>query len=231
MHARIVRANGLAFEVYEAGGGDRLALCLHGFPEHAIAWEPHVATLVALGYRVWAPNQRGYGGTSRPRDVAAYRIAHLLDDVAALIDASGAREVVLIGHDWGAVVAWFFAMRMPRPVAKLVILNVPHPAVFLATLRRSPRQWARSWYVLAFSIPGLAEWALGRDGAAPVVRLFERSSKLRTPFLRRNSRRIARKPRSPGRYARCSRGIGLPYAAGLQSSARSDSRASLLRRV
>ncbi|GAC1314748.1 MAG: alpha/beta hydrolase [Vulcanimicrobiaceae bacterium] len=164
------------FEVYEAGSGERLALCLHGFPEHAIAWEPQVRTLVALGYRVWAPNQRGYGRSSRPARVAEYRIARLLEDVSALVDASGAREVVLIGHDWGAVVAWFFAMRMPRPIARLVVINVPHPAVYLETLRRSWRQWSRSWYVLAFQVPGLAEWVLGRDGAAGVVRLFEESA-------------------------------------------------------
>lgn len=176
MEPRIVRANDIEIEVFEAGAGDRLALLLHGFPEHAIAWEPQVATLVALGYRVWAPNGRGYGRTSRPAHVADYDIARLVDDVAALIDASEAREVVLIAHDWGAIVAWFFAMWTPRPVAKLVIINVPHPAVFRQTLRRSWRQWVRSWYVLAFAIPGLGEWALGRDGAAGIVRLFTRSA-------------------------------------------------------
>ncbi len=177
MQARTVRANGLDVELFEAGGGDRLALCLHGFPEHPIAWRPHVATLVELGYRVWAPAQRGYGHTTRPRDIADYRIARLLDDVAALIDAAQAREVVLLGHDWGAAVAWFFAMRQLRPLDRLVIINMPHPAVFLACLRRSWRQRLRSWYIGAFQIPGLAEWALGRDGAAPIARLFQRSAR------------------------------------------------------
>lgn len=172
-NARTVRAGGLAFEVLESGSGDRLALCLHGFPEHAVAWQPQVATLVGLGYRVWAPNQRGYGRTTRPGNVAAYRISHLLDDVAALIDASGAREVVLLGHDWGAAVAWFFAMRRLRPIAKLVIINVPHPAVFMKTLRRSWRQRLRSWYILAFQVPGLAEWALGRPAATRVFGFAE----------------------------------------------------------
>ncbi|GAC1548696.1 MAG: alpha/beta hydrolase [Vulcanimicrobiaceae bacterium] len=176
MRARSVAANGLVFEVFEAGSGDRLALCLHGFPGHAIAWRPHVATLVALGYRVWAVNQRGYGRTTRPPRVRDYRIARLLDDVAALIAVSGAREVVLIGHDWGAAVAWFFAMRRPAALARLVILTVPHPALYLAALQRSWRQRLRSWYVAAFQIPGLAEWVLGRDGAAPLVRLVQRSA-------------------------------------------------------
>jgi pimeloyl-ACP methyl ester carboxylesterase len=94
-----VEANGLSFEVLSAGTGDRLALLLHGFPEHAISWRKQIPLLRALGYRVWAPNQRGYGRTSRPADVAAYDIDYLMDDVAALIDASGARLVTLVGHD------------------------------------------------------------------------------------------------------------------------------------
>ena len=173
---RTVRANGLDFEVLEAGSGDRLALLLHGFPEHAISWHNQIAPLVALGYRVWAPNQRGYGATTRPDRVDAYRIARLIDDVAALIDASGARSVVLIGHDWGAAVAWFFAMRAPRPIEKLVILNVPHPAIFLDVLRRSWRQIGKSWYMLAFQIPGLAERILGMDDGRAMLRMLEDSA-------------------------------------------------------
>ncbi len=198
MTPRTVRANGLDVEVYDAGAGDRLALCLHGFPEHAIAWEPQVATLVALGFRVWAPNQRGYGRTTRPIDVRAYDIAHLVDDVAALVDASGARSVVLIGHDWGAIVAWFFAMRAPRPIEKLVIANVPHPAVYLATLRRSWRQWLRSWYALAFQVPGLAEWMLGRDGAAAIVRAFVESANDPQAFSQRELETYRAQAAEPG---------------------------------
>ena len=173
---RTVRANGLDFEVLEAGVGDRLALLLHGFPEHAISWHNQIAPLVALGYRVWAPNQRGYGSTTRPEHVDAYRIARLVDDVAALIDASGARSVVLVGHDWGAAVAWFFAMRAPRPIERLVILNVPHPAVFLGVVSRSWRQMCKSWYLLAFQIPGLAERVLGMDDGRAMMRVLEQSA-------------------------------------------------------
>ena len=172
----MVRANGLDFEVLEAGTGDRLALLLHGFPEHAISWHNQIESLVALGYRVWAPNQRGYGATTRPKRVDAYRIARLLDDVAALIDASGARSVVLVGHDWGAAVAWFFAMRAPRPIDRLVILNVPHPAVFLNIVRRSWRQMRKSWYILAFQIPGLAERVLGMGNGSALMRVLEESA-------------------------------------------------------
>jgi pimeloyl-ACP methyl ester carboxylesterase len=174
---RIVAANGLAVEVYEAGAGDRLALCLHGFPEHAIAWRHQLPPLLAAGYRVWAPNQRGYGRTTRPRDVDAYRIDRLVDDVAALIDASGARSVTLLGHDWGAAVAWCFAMRDARPLERLVIMNVPHPAVFAHALRTSWRQWVRSWYMAFFQLPWLPEALLGLDGARPIETMFRRTAR------------------------------------------------------
>jgi pimeloyl-ACP methyl ester carboxylesterase len=174
---RTIRANGLDFELLEAGAGDRLALCLHGFPEHAVAWQHQIPALVAAGYRVWAPNQRGYGRTTRPPGVAAYSMLHLLDDVAALIDVSGARTVTLLGHDWGAAVAWFFAMRRVRPLERLVIMNVPHPIVFVHALRTSWRQRLRSWYIAFFQIPVLPELLLRRDHARPIVDAFLRSAK------------------------------------------------------
>jgi len=177
-----VKANGLEFEVLTAGTGDRLALCLHGFPEHAIAWRLQIPTLVRLGYRVWAPNQRGYGNTTRPLAVNAYGIEALLGDVAALIDASGARSVTLLGHDWGAAVAWFFAIRRVRPLEKLVIVNVPHPALFTKALRTSWRQRLRSWYMGFFQIPRLPEYLLGLDGARPIERLLAASAKKRETF-------------------------------------------------
>jgi pimeloyl-ACP methyl ester carboxylesterase len=171
-----VAANGLDFEVLTAGVGDRLALCLHGFPEHALSWRSQIPVLVELGYRVWAPNQRGYGKTSRPRDVEAYAIERLMDDVAALIDVSKARSVTLIGHDWGAAVAWFFALRRIRPLERLVIMNVPHPAVFTKALRHSRRQRLRSWYMGFFQLPVVPEWLLGLDGARAIERAFTASA-------------------------------------------------------
>ena len=158
IETRFVEANGLRFEVDCCGDGDRLALALHGFPECAYSWRLQLPLLARLGYRVWAPNQRGYGRSSRPSRIEDYAIEHLLDDVAGLIDAAGCRETVLLGHDWGAVVAWFFAMRKLRPIDRLVIMNVPHPATFLTN--RSVRQMLRSWYALFFQIPRLPELLL-----------------------------------------------------------------------
>lgn len=190
-----VEANGLRFEVDTCGVGDRLALCLHGFPESSFSWRLQLPLLAQLGYRAWAPNQRGYGGTTRPSRVADYRIGRLVADVAGLIDASGARSVTLIGHDWGAAVAWLFASRGVRPLERLVIMNVPHPAIFARELR-SPRQALRSWYMLFFQLPRVPELLLGYNGAAAIGRAFTASAANPARFppavldvYRRNARR------------------------------------------
>jgi pimeloyl-ACP methyl ester carboxylesterase len=155
---RRIAANGHDFAVDEAGEGGRLALCLHGFPESRFSWRHQLPMLAEMGYRAWAPDLRGYGETEpKPQAVSAYAVERLMEDVAALIDASGAKEVTLIGHDWGAGLAWTFAANRVRSLERLVVMNVPHPAVFAERLRRSPRQMLRSWYMVFFQIPGLPE--------------------------------------------------------------------------
>ncbi len=171
MRTRMIEANGLTFEVLEEGSGDRLALCLHGFPEHAVSWRHQMPLLAGMGYRVWAVNQRGYGRSARPPRIADYALPNLLDDVEGLIDASGAASVVLIGHDWGAMVAWCFAASGRRPLARLVIMNVPHPLCFRAALKRW-RQRRKSWYIAFFQIPVLPERMLAANGGAAIRRMF-----------------------------------------------------------
>jgi pimeloyl-ACP methyl ester carboxylesterase len=170
---RKIQANGFTFAVDEAGEGDRLALCLHGFPESRYSWRHQIPLLASLGYRVWAPDLRGYGETEpKPADVASYRIERLLEDVAALIDASGAKEVTLISHDWGAALAWAFASERIRPLARLVIMNVPHPGVFAKILRTSAAQRRKSWYIAFFQLPWLPEWVLTANGGRAIKRAF-----------------------------------------------------------
>ena len=166
-----VQANGLRFHVAQCGEGDRLALCLHGFPERWISWRYQMPLLARLGYRVWAPDLRGYGETERPSGVESYAIEPLMDDVAGLIDASGARQVLLMAHDWGGIIAWYFAMRRLRPLERLVILNVPHPGAS-AKVFRTWKQLRRSWYALFFQIPRLPEFLLTRGGAQPLAGVF-----------------------------------------------------------
>ena len=173
---RMVDTNHLRFEVDVCGSGDRLALCLHGFPEHSFSWRYQLPLLAELGYQAWAPNLRGYGASSRPEGMEAYSIENLLADVAGLIDASGCRETVLLAHDWGAVIAWYFAMRRVRPLSRLVIMNAPHPAPAARALSSSLAQLRRSWYVFFFQLPGLPERLLGRDDCAPVADALRRST-------------------------------------------------------
>jgi pimeloyl-ACP methyl ester carboxylesterase len=169
---RRVEANGFSFAVDEAGSGDRLALCLHGFPESRFSWRNQLPMLADLGYRVWAPDLRGYGETEpKPQDVASYAVDKLMDDVEALIVASGAKDVTLIAHDWGAIVAWTFATSR-RKLSRLVIMNVPHPAVFAEVVARSPAQRRRSWYVAFFQIPWLPELMLKANKARAIRRAF-----------------------------------------------------------
>jgi pimeloyl-ACP methyl ester carboxylesterase len=171
----------LQVSITNEGGERGLALLLHGFPELAFSWRYQIPVLADAGYEVWVPNTRGYGGSSKPAGVSAYAIDHLLDDVAALIDASGRDEVTLIGHDWGAAQAWMFAIRRLRPLTRLVIMNVPHPACMRRELRTF-RQLRRSWYVFFFQIPWLPEKMLGARRAAMIGRSFEDMATDKTRF-------------------------------------------------
>ncbi|MEW4467294.1 alpha/beta fold hydrolase [Parasphingorhabdus sp. JC815] len=166
-----VSANGQRFEVAQAGTGDKLALCLHGFPELHYSWRFQIPILVEQGYRVWAPNMRGYGGSSKPETLRDYALDHLCADVAALIDASGAREITIFAHDWGAIIAWAFAIQQIRPLKQLVIMNVPHPMVAKREIRHW-RQLRRSWYIFFFQIPWLPELLLSRGNGRAIKKAF-----------------------------------------------------------
>ncbi len=171
IETRFVEANGLRFETDMCGEGERLALCLHGFPESKFSWRYQLPLLAELGWKAWAPNQRGYGNSSRPEGIAAYRVDHLIADVRGLIAASGAKETMLVAHDWGAIVAWLAAIGEIPTLSRLVIMNVPHPACMARELR-TWRQLKKSWYVFFFQLPWLPEKALTRDGAEAVGRAF-----------------------------------------------------------
>lgn len=146
----------------EAGEGP-LVVLLHGFPEFWFGWRRQIPALAAAGFRVVAPDMRGYNLSSRPGAVSAYDLDRLADDVAGLIAERGAGRALLAGHDWGAAVAWWTAIRRPEAVERLAILNVPHPRRFLRGLR-NPRQLARSWYIGFFQLPWLPERLFSAGG-------------------------------------------------------------------
>ena len=173
IRAERVRANGLDFHVNAAGEGDRLALCLHGFPELGMSWRHQLPRLASLGYRAWAPDLRGYGESDRPKGLAHYAIEELMDDVAGLIDAANPRETVLIAHDWGAMIAWQFAAHTVRPLDRLVILNGPPPGL---PKRLTLAQLRRSAYVFFFQLPRLPEWVFARRGHAAIEGAFRRAA-------------------------------------------------------
>jgi len=154
---RRIEAGSLSFMVDEAGDGDNVAVLLHGFPESRFSWRHQIGLLADLGWHVIAPDLRGYGESSRPSGVENYKLDRLLVDVTALFDAVGARRRLLVGHDWGAIIAWCFAIDRRLPLDGLVIMNVPHPTVFARVIRTSWRQRLRSWYVAFFQLPGLPE--------------------------------------------------------------------------
>ena len=161
----------------EAGEGP-LVLLLHGFPQFWYQWRYQMPALVEAGFRVVAPDMRGYNLSDKPPGVQAYRVELLARDVERLILACGEQKADVVGHDWGAIVAWIVAMRHPGRVGRLAILNVPHPARFPGGLL-IPMQLLRSSYVFFFQIPRLPEaviraddfaflrYALGRDPVRP----------------------------------------------------------------
>jgi epoxide hydrolase 4 len=139
----------------EAGEGP-LVILLHGFPEFWFSWRHQIPALVAAGFRVVAPDMRGYNLSSKPREVTDYRIDKLAGDIPALIRERGERRAFVVGHDLGGAVAWYTAMLHPGVVERLAILNLPHPRRFLSGIA-NPAQLLRSWYLFFFQLPWLPE--------------------------------------------------------------------------
>ena len=158
-----VDAGGLAMRVAHAGEGPAVVL-LHGFPELWWSWRHQIGPLAAAGFRVIAPDLRGYGGTDAPDDPAEYRADKVCGDVTALLDALGEESAVVVGHDWGANLAWTYALLEPqrtRAVAGLSVPLVPHsPQPPIATFREFAGE---DFYIVWFQAPGVADEALSRD--------------------------------------------------------------------
>ncbi len=149
-----------------------LVVLLHGFPEFWWSWRHQIPALAAAGYRVVAPDMRGYNLSDQPFGIEAYRIEKLVGDVAGLLRAFGRERAHVVGHDWGGFVAWEFAMRRPEMTERLVILNVPHPREMLKGLRR-PAQLKKSWYMFLFQLPGIPERVLSRKDFDFLRRTFK----------------------------------------------------------
>ena len=155
---RIATADGLSLEVQDAGAGDPVVL-LHGFPDSSYLWRKQIPALVENGHRVIAPDLRGFGASDKPQEVEPYRITNSAADVVAILDALDLERAHVVGHDWGAGLAWVVAGLYPDRVEKLVAMSVGHPNTQVPTVE----QREKSWYMLWFQFEGLAEEVVPRD--------------------------------------------------------------------
>lgn len=161
----------------EQGPADgRLVLLLHGFPEFWYSWRRQLPVLARAGYRVVAPDLRGYNLSDKPASWRAYAAERLAADVAGLVSHFDAERAYVVGHDWGAAVAYYAATFHPDAVERLAILNVPHPARMLAGFR-TLQQLRKSWYMFFFQIPTLPEHLLARDSYAFAKRSLRANAK------------------------------------------------------
>lgn len=167
-----IKTNGIRLHVVQAGPKSGVpVLLLHGFPEHWRCWVRQIPALTAAGCRVIAPDQRGYNLSDKPKGIQAYCLDTLVEDISGLIKALDYEKVNLVGHDFGALVAWMLAIKYPEKLHRLGIINVPHPAVMWRFLRRDFEQMRRSLYALFFQLPWLPEailragnWTIASNG-------------------------------------------------------------------
>jgi pimeloyl-ACP methyl ester carboxylesterase len=165
-----VEANGIRLHVARAGDGP-LMLFLHGFPEYWAMWRPMLEHFGARGWCAAAPDLRGYNLSEKPAEVEAYRAKHLMADVLALAARYTREKFVLVAHDWGGAVAWGVAIAHPERLAKLVMINSPHPYLFWRELCNNPAQQKASEYMRFFRLPK-AERVLSENGYARLLGAF-----------------------------------------------------------
>ena len=215
LRERFVTAGDVRLHVVEAGPEDGpLVVLLHGFPEFWYGWRHQIGPLAEAGYRVLVPDQRGYNTSDKPLRVADYWIERLAGDVVRLISETGRDKATVVGHDWGAVVAWWLGSHHPERLERLGILNVPHPLVMRRHLLTNFRQIRRSWYIFFFQLPWLPERVLVRSLAERALRGTSR----RGTFSDEDLARYREAWRQPGAmrsmvnwYRAAIRGSGRPF--------------------
>lgn len=175
---KYIETNGVRLHVVQAGPRDgELVMLLHGFPEFWYGWRKQITYLAGKGYRVWAPDQRGYALSDKPKKVRDYQVYLLAEDIAGLIKASGKEEAILVGHDWGGIVAWHTARTYPELIKRLVILNAPHETAMSQQIKQNPAQIFRSSYAGFFQIPQLPEKLLSRSNWEPATKMLQATSR------------------------------------------------------
>jgi len=176
-----IETNGIRLHVVQAGPKSGVpVVLLHGFPEFWYGWRKQIPALVDAGCRVIVPDQRGYNLSDKPKGIKAYRVDELVKDILGLIDALDYEKVNLVGHDWGAGVAWMLAHQHPERLQRLSILNVPHPLVMRRFVQRDFEQMRRSWYIFFFQLPWLPEAGMRADNWRGMARALRGSGKIHT---------------------------------------------------
>ena len=173
---RILDTNGIRMHVAEQGEGPLVVLC-HGFPESWYSWRHQLPALAAAGFHAVAPDMRGYGRTDAPEEIERYSMLHLVGDIVGVLDALGSETAVIVGHDWGAPVAWHAALLRPDRFRGVIALSVPYrPRGSVRPTTAMPRTDSTVFYQLYFQEPGVAEAELGRAPRVTLRRLLYSSS-------------------------------------------------------
>ena len=182
---------------YVAAGEGPLIILLHGFLEFWYTWRYQIPPLAEAGFRVIAPDMRGYNTSEKPIGVRSYRLETLVDDVVGLVRHAGESRAVITGDDWGGGIAWAVAIQRPDVVDKLIALNAPHPAAFLQELR-TLEQMRRSWYMLFFQLPWLPEMAFRFGNYALIDRVLRRDPVRADAFSEDDIRQYKQAAAQPG---------------------------------
>ena len=189
------QVNGIRLHYAESGSDGDLVILLHGFPEFWYSWR-HQLTALGKNYHVVALDMRGYNLSDKPSRVEDYGVAVLVEDVVGIIDHFGADKAVIVGHDWGAGVAWAVAQKFPERVSKLASLQVPPAAAWRANL--TLRQLLRSWYMFFFQLPRIPEWAISRKNFSGLERTLKESVARKGSFSDADIENYKEAMRQPG---------------------------------
>jgi epoxide hydrolase 4 len=191
---RDIITNGIRMHYVTQGEGP-LVVLLHGFPEFWYSWRYQIPVLAEYGYRVVAPDLRGYNESDKPRK--GYDMGTLLLDIVGLIQGLGYEKAIIVGHDWGGALAWSFAIRYPAMMERLIVLNMAHPGAMMREFR-TLKQLSKSWYIFAFQLPWLPEYLLLRNHASAIGRLIREAALQKEAFPDEEITKYQRAMSQPG---------------------------------
>ncbi|HVM96782.1 MAG TPA: alpha/beta hydrolase [Candidatus Acidoferrales bacterium] len=158
LESEMIPTNGIKLHVVQAGPKDGPpVVLLHGYPELWIAWRAQIERLAKAGFRVIAPDQRGYDASDKPPGISAYRVENMVGDILGLIQTLGYDRVDLAGHDWGGAIAWYLVIEHPEHFRRLVMFNAPHPLAWVDARKSEPQEKTINWFRLFFQIPVVPE--------------------------------------------------------------------------